>query len=247
MRAVASLLVSVLLLTGCTVSYFLPSQEPGEIAASFEGTYTEPVAASYYVHVPESYAQDSDPVPLMLFLHGAGERGDDLTKVKGHGPPKLASQDASFPFLVVSPQVPENQWHDPETLITLIDQVASDYNVDEDRIYLTGLSMGGHGTWQLAGRFPDRFAAIVPICGWGSRYEARSIARAKLPTWVFHGAQDRVVLLRESEHMVEMMQRAGLDPKFTVYPDAGHDAWTPTYDNPELYEWLLSHRRSDRD
>ena len=131
-----------------------------------------------------------------------------------------------------------------DVLTNLLDDIVARYDVDTDRIYLTGLSMGGYGTWALASKYPDRFAAIVPICGGGKRFMAHRIK--DMPVWAFHGAKDSVVPLRESEEMVEAINARGGNAKLTIYPDAGHDSWTKSYENPELYDWLLEHRRSSR-
>ena len=181
---------------------------------------------------------------MILFLHGAGERGDDLDKVKVHDPPKLIEKGESLPFIVVSPQCPEGKWWDVETLTVLLDEITANYRVDEDRLYLTGLSMGGFGTFSLASEHPERFAAIAPVCGGGNRLMQWTLKG--MPAWVFHGGKDTVVLPSESERMVEMFKKQGNEVRFTVYPDAGHDSWTETYNNPELYEWFLAHRSSDR-
>ncbi len=180
----------------------------------------------------------------MLFLHGAGERGDDLELVKKHGPPKLIEAGQDFPFIVVSPQAPAEQWWSTVFLDALLQEITATYRVDMDRVYATGLSMGGFGTWDLAMTFPDRFAAIAPICGGGNAYSVCVIK--DLPIWNFHGAKDPVVPLARSQEMVDALQRCSGDVRFTIYPDAGHDAWTETYDNPALYEWLLAHRRQPR-
>ena len=181
--------------------------------------------------------------PLMVFLHGAGERGSDLKKVKVHGPPKIVENKKDFPFILVSPQCPEDVWwpEKVEVLIALVDDITGRYKVDKKRIYLTGLSMGGYGTWALAAQYPDRFAAIAPICGGGSR--VMSFNLKDVPIWVFHGAKDRVVPIKESEEMVKAIRKLGGDVKFTIYPDAGHDSWTETYNNQELYDWFLEHRK----
>ena len=202
-------------------------------------------ALDYLLHVPPSYDAAGDSVPLLLFLHGAGERGTDLERVKLHGPPKLIAAGVPFPAIVVSPQLPEGTWwriHVSE-LLALLDDIATRYNVDQDRVYVTGLSMGGFGTWSLAAYTPNRFAAIVPICGGGEPYWAKRFAH--VPTWVFHGAKDRGVPLNRSQEMVDALKKHGGNPKLRVYPEAGHDAWTDTYDNPELYDWLLQQKRSD--
>jgi len=216
----------------------------GQQARRFRKEITKVVSLKYQLFLPSKYGADKKTQwPLMLFLHGAGERGNDVEKVKKHGPPKLVARRKAFPFVVVSPQCRENGRWDPDELMALIDDVVGRYRIDEDRIYVTGLSMGGYGTWTLAGAYPDRFAAIAPICGGGMRFSARSIAQAKLPTWVFHGGKDRTVPIEESQRMVDMMERFEGDVKFTIYPKAQHDSWTETYNNPELYKWFLSHRR----
>jgi predicted peptidase len=127
-------------------------------------------------------------------------------------------------------------------LNSLLDDLVSRYRIDKQRIYVTGLSLGGFGTWSLAAAYPDRFAAIAPICGGGNPEDAASIAH--LPVWVFHGAKDKVVSIEKSEEMVAALKKVGSDVKFTVYPDAGHNSWTATYENPELYEWFLEHTLS---
>ena len=216
---------------------------PGQQSA---GTLDRPaqVKLDYLLYLPSGY--DSEPSwPLLLFLHGAGERGDDLELVKKHGPPKRIAQGKEFPFIVVSPQCPAGRWWQPQELVVLLDEIAENYRVDQDRIYVTGLSMGGFGTWALAAYSPDRLAAIVPICGGGERYWARMFAH--VPAWVFHGAKDPAVPLERSETMVESVKKQGGEAKLTVYPEAGHDSWTETYDNPELYQWLLQQKRTKRE
>lgn len=209
----------------------------------FEKDVTVKVRLKYLLFLPEGYASSDKPWPLLLFLHGAGESGDDLARVKTHGPPKIVETKKDFPFIVVSPQSPGRGWN-PEALNALLDEVVAKYRVDRNRIYLTGLSMGGFGTWELAAAHPERFAALVPICGGGN---PASAARLKdMPIWVFHGAKDRAVPLERSEVMVKAVKQAGGNVKFTVYPDAAHDSWTATYDNPELYKWLLQQNRTAR-
>lgn len=220
---------------------------PGQQARRLRQEITRVVTLNYLLFLPSKYPADGKQQwPLMLFLHGAGERGNDLDRVKKHGPPKLVARRKAFPFVVASPQCrPDERWR-PEDLTVLLDDLVKRYRIDEDRIYVTGLSMGGYGTWALAGASPERFAAIAPICGGGQRADARAIAQAKLPTWVFHGAKDQTVPLEESQRLVDIMKRYDGDPQFTIYPKARHDSWTATYANPKLYEWLLSHRRGDR-
>jgi predicted peptidase len=178
---------------------------------------------------------------LLLFLHGAGERGADLKGVRRHGPPKLIEQGQEFPFIVVSPQCPDGEWWRAEVLAALLDEIERRYRVDSRRIYATGLSMGGFGTWALAITYPDRFAAIAPICGGGHPW---AVARIKnVPVWAFHGTADKVVPCRRSQEMVDALRRAGGTVRFTRYPGVDHDSWTATYANPKLYEWFLQHQR----
>ena len=201
------------------------------------------VTMDYLIYLPKDYA-DKDTWPLMLFLHGAGERGDDLNRVKVHGPPKLIAAGKEFPMIVVSPQCPSDHWWRPNELNALLDEIVEKYKVDQDRIYVTGLSMGGFGTWSLAAYAPERFAALVPICGGGEVISARRISH--LPVWAFHGAKDSVVPLSASETMVDALRKAKSNVKFPIYPEADHDSWTETYDNPELYTWLLQQKRTAR-
>jgi uncharacterized Ntn-hydrolase superfamily protein/predicted esterase len=208
-----------------------------------EATITKKVSLQYLLFLPDGYSKDDDKQwPLILFLHGAGERGDDLARVKVHGPPKIVESRRDFPFIVVSPQCPRGSWWSNDELIVLLDSVIEKHAVDADRVYLTGLSMGGFGTWSLAGHAPERFAAIAPICGGGSVIDIRGLRR--MPVWAFHGARDRTVPVAESTRLVEALQARGNDrAKITVYPEAGHDSWTESYNNEELYRWFLSHRR----
>ena len=199
----------------------------------------------YLLFLPESYAQSANQeFPLILFLHGAGERGSDLDSVKRHGIPKIVETNPDFPFIAVSPQCPEDSWWTSElhTINGLIEEVVEKYQVDTSRIYLTGLSMGGFGTWSLASMYPERFAAIAPVCGGG---EVRQILRSlvEMPIWTFHGQKDDVIPFSRSEEIVTALKKHGSSIKFTIYPEAGHDSWTKTYDNPELYKWFLKHSR----
>lgn len=199
------------------------------------------VQMGYLLYLPKDYDKQ-EKWPLVMFLHGAGERGDNLDLVKVHGPPKLAAAGKDFPFILVSPQCPKDMWWEPIELVALLDDLGSKYKVDADRVSVTGLSMGGFGAWRLAAYAPQRLAAIAPVCGGGEPYWARQFAH--LPVWAFHGAKDNVVPQERSTAMVEALKKEKATPKFTVYPDAGHDSWTETYNNPELYAWLLAQKRA---
>ena len=231
-----------LLLIGCAQmekSKMSPLPPGSQHSQTFEKTVTKTLSCNYLLFLPEDYSKKKQRWPLIMFLHGAGERGSDLNKVKVHGPPKIVENQKDFPFIVVSPQCPEDDWWTDkvEVLINLLDDIVARYKVDTERIYLTGLSMGGYGTWSLASAHPERFAAIAPICGGGKRFMAMRLK--DIPVWVFHGAKDKTVPLKESEEMVNAIRNRGGNAKFTIYPDAGHNSWTETYNNQKLYDWFL--------
>lgn len=185
---------------------------------------------------------DANRVPLLLFLHGGGEGGDDLEKIKRHGPPKLIEDGKEFPFYVLSPQNPsEHQFWDDQVIIRLLDSVIGQYPIDADRIYLAGLSRGAFGAWRLAIQNPDRFACLLAICGGGDAPYVRRISH--LPTRVAHGAKDDAIPISESQQMVDALRAAGGDVEFTVYPDATHDVWTRTFADDGLYQWMIAQRR----
>jgi len=200
------------------------------------------VTLDYLLFLPQGY-EEKDAWPLMLFLHGAGERGDDLELVKTHGPPKIVETKQDFPFILVSPQCERGRWWESIELTALLDEIVAKYKVDTDRIYVTGLSMGGFGTWSLVARTPTRFAAIAPICGGGERHWAKRFAH--VPVWAFHGGKDRLIPPERSQAMVDALNKHGGNAKLTIYPEAEHNSWTATYDNPELYDWLLQQKRRD--
>ena len=195
----------------------------------------------YLLFLPHGYQSGGKDWPLLLFLHGAGERGTDLEVVKKHGPPKVVESNRDFPFIVVSPQCPSNERWQPSVLLQLMDHLVATHRVDPKRIYVTGLSMGGYATWSLCTTAPERFAAAVPICGGGKATEA--IRLKDLPLWVFHGAHDPIVSLHQSEEMVQAVQSAGGNVKFTVYTEGGHDSWSETYANQAVFDWLLEQRQ----
>lgn len=240
-------------LAACTVpeAPAAPAPAPMQTAEQFQFKQTLSAKVNYLRFLPKGYSAKAERRwPLILFLHGAGERGTDIWKVATHGPAKNVTGETDFPFIIVSPQCPEHQVWSNDVLLALLDEITARYAVDTNRVYLTGLSMGGYGTWALGLAHPEKFAAIVPICGGGQMISVILSSRDKGPAlkslgvWAFHGGKDPVVPLEESQRMVDALKKAGLpDVKLTVYPEAGHDSWTETYKNPELYDWLLKHER----
>jgi predicted peptidase len=209
---------------------------------------TQSVQMNYLLYVPEAYGKDlQQKWPLILFLHGRGERGDDLELLKKHPLPKTLEQQADFPFIVVSPQHPLDgySWSDMiDPLNALLDQIQATYLVDPKRIYLTGLSMGGYGAWGFALRYPGRFAAVVPIAGGyeGSRGVPDNICELRdVPIWAFHGGGDTIVPPSASEVLVEALKACGGNVRFTLYPETDHEeSWIRAYADPDLYQWLAA-------
>lgn len=194
---------------------------------------------NYLVFFPNKYKESTkEKWPLIVFLHGAFERGDNPDILKREALPKFASKK-EFPFVIVAPQCPENSHWIAENVMQVTNKIISNYSIDKARIYLTGLSMGGFATWQIASRFPDKFAAIIPICGGGNPGYVHKLVN--LPIWAFHGEKDRVIPLRQSIDMVNAVNEKGGNAILTVYPHAYHDSWTETYENKNIYEWLLQH------
>jgi len=216
-----------------------------QIPSQFRATVSRDLSLDFLLQLPEGYdaPENADKKwPLLVFLHGAGERGTDLEQLKKHGPPKLIEAGHRFPAIVISPQCPADSWWTSEPVLELIDHAEKTHRVDPSRLYLTGLSMGGYGSWHFASLAPHRFAAVVPVCGGGVPYHMRKLT--SLPIWVFHGQKDAVVPLEESDRLVKALEKNGNpNVKFTVYPEAGHDSWTAAYDTPELWEWLFAQQR----
>ena len=200
----------------------------------------------YQLFLPRGYQADGKANwPLLIFLHGSGERGDDVARVKVHGPPKIADRDPAFPFILVSPLLGTDQDWDIARLDRLLDYIIRTYRVDPARIYLTGLSRGGHATWRWAMAEPHKFAAVAPVAGRGD--PATACALKDKPVWAFHGDRDDVVVPEGSFAMQRAIRACGGTARLTIYPDLGHNAWDPAYDDPALYLWLLKQRLPAKD
>ena len=249
-----------------------PDPDLMQTRQKFQTQSTKKTELGYLLYLPPGYdAKATKQWPVILFLHGAGERGTNLAQVAVHGPPKLVKKVPPVPktetdearksreaatklaaenFIVVSPQCAVGERWNAEDLLALLDSVIASHKADTRRVYLTGLSMGGYGSWALLAKAPERFAAVAPICGGGNTIDILLASRTKsdalksLPVWAFHGGKDSVVPPSESERMIAALKKAGVkELELTVYPEAGHDSWTATYSNPKLYEWFLAHER----
>lgn len=204
------------------------------------------INVGYYVFLPENYDANKK-YPLVLFLHGAGERGDGSKKklplVCVNALPKYAEEGEEYPFILLCPQCPENiVWNNIVlTLKALVDKIAAQYSADPDRIVCTGLSMGGFGTWEMGVTYPDFFAAIAPVCGGGFSWRAALLK--DMPVWAFHGDADNVVPISYSETMVEAIKKSGGNVKFTVFPGVNHNSWDSAYQTTDVVKWLTEQRK----
>ena len=257
----ALLLATLMLIFAPTAAMAGPATGSGHFVArelAFEGH-----TFRYQVFVPAARA--AQPRPLVLFLHGSGERGDDGVKPTEAGVgPWLKQNMDSFPALVVFPQVPDDEeWRgrNARMALAVLDRARDEFDADPKRIYLTGLSMGGYGSWELALTRPDQFAALVPICGalLAPRDErpgllvdqvagstdpyADTVQRLrKVPTWIFHGGRDDVVPPEDDRALAQASAHQGVGFRYTEYPDTGHNAWDPTYRNPAMWQWMFEQR-----
>ncbi len=240
-RTPGRLLNRILILTlvagliGCAPTLLHPGEQRSVLAPQARGY-------PYLLFVPARSAvtRNAKP-PLLIFLHGSGERGADIDKVKVHGPPRLVETRSDFPFVTLSPLLEADGDWEVQKLDAMLRQVRHKVRFDPTRVYLTGLSRGAHGTWRWGTAEPGLFAAIAPVSGRGDPSQACSLR--DLPVWAFHGDSDTVVDPVGSTAMVNAVNACGGHALITLYPMTGHDAWTRTYDNPELFSWFLSHQR----
>jgi predicted peptidase len=227
-----------------------PLAPPAPVA---EGQHAEapvvPGGLPYLLFIPAGYnASTSERWPLLIFLHGSGERGTNLDLIKNHGPPQIADHDPAFPFVVISPQLPaaaneDDLWPIP-ALDALADHALRTLRIDPSRVYVTGLSLGGMASWAWAAAEPQRFAAIAPV---SADADVRTACSLKdTPIWDFHGDRDDVLDPKGDFAMVEAVRACGGHPRLTIYPDTGHSAWEGAYADPALWLWLLEQRRPNR-
>ena len=210
----------------------------------FLTSLTIPVSLKYNIYYPDNYYDSDTTFPLVLFLHGAGERGSDLSLVEKHGIPKMINNGEDFPFITIAPQCPKNQWwSEPlyvKTLILLVEDIIRSNKIDIGRIYATGLSMGGYGTLAIAKERPDLFSAIIPVCG---GMDTTDIERLKdIPIWLFHGDEDKVVPVENSELIYDLLKPMNPDIKITIYKGVNHNSWDMTYNDKKIYDWILKYK-----
>lgn len=258
-----------------------PQKRPQNLRLeSFHSTLTH-TTRHYWLYLPRAYGSDKRRWPVMLFLHGGGERGEDPELVLKHGPIQEAANGRDLPFLLLAPQMPgrpprarpipmperwpddvrapmrrqtlglaqpwgplgpPNGWHESQQdLLQIVDRTLSKYRADPDRVYLTGLSYGGYGAWYMASHYPERWAAVAPICGAGELDQVQQIGST--PVWVFQGGRDELVRPEWTLATADALDQAGGDVRVTVHEDLGHDCWTRVYGGQDLYDWLLSHKR----
>ena len=216
-------------------------------SSTFTSKITLKVSLQYNLYLPNNYYDTSDDYPLVLFLHGAGERGDSLDMVETHGIPKLIKNGKDFPFITLAPQCPRFQyWPEPvnvKALIQLVEKIITQFRIDHNRVYSTGLSMGGFGTLAIAKERPDLFAGIIPVCGGVDTTNIKNLKT--MPIWLFHGAEDEVVPVRNSKIVYQTLKKINPKIYLTIYPDINHNSWDMTYDNTDIYDWLLKNRKYD--
>lgn len=232
------LMTSPALLGACAA---LPPTPPQSLAAGEQRPW-QIGGERMWVWLPREYTQRGERWPLLVFLHGSGERGTDLQKVKVHGPPMWAARGTAYPLVLVSPQLEDDASWQPERLHRLLQALQSTLNVDRKRSLATGLSLGGHGVWNWASAYPRDLAAIAPVCGFGDPAAVK--AMREVPVRAYHGAADPVVPLAAQQACVDALRAAGGHATLTVYPGVGHDSWTPAYQDPELLPWLLAQRQT---
>jgi predicted peptidase len=229
------------LLVAITLCFTFSGFAQKDESASFKTEITVKKQLGYALHVPENAKKEKKP--LIIFLHGSGEKGTDIEMVKVHGPFKYLKTHKLDAY-VLAPQCPENEYWDEEVLYRLVQKVVKDNNIDEKRIYLTGLSMGGWGAWNLAIAHPDMFAALVPIAGFVDRVPMIENCKiGEIPTRIFHGLMDDVVDVNYSVTIYKKLKPCAKDIELTIFDDANHDSWTRVYDNPEIYEWMLQQKK----
>ncbi|NDJ78509.1 MAG: phospholipase [Chloroflexi bacterium] len=265
-RTIAAILIVTLVLVGVPESRADGPETTGTLTAQSvtiahsvavpgQNQYATETELNYWLYLPEADDRDADELwPLVLFLHGRGERGDDLEVLKQYGPPMMIEDGADFPFILAAPLCSADfYWPEvPDLLMGLIEHLQTNHAIDPDRIIFTGLSMGGAGTWALASTYPEVPAAIVPIASFYPDPQSGMIGAvpenichlAEVPAWVLHGDADDAMPLYNGQVIVEALEACGGDVRFTILVGADHAAsWERAYADPELFAWMMEQRR----
>jgi predicted peptidase len=212
-----------------------------DIAGTVKTEVVKKKSIQYALHIPEN---SKDKKPLIIFLHGAGERGTDIEKVKVHGPFKYLQTNVLDAY-ILAPQCAENEYWDADSLYELVLKIQKEHNIDDSRIYLTGLSMGAWGAWNLATAHPEKFAALVTIAGAVDRVVLLENKKlASMPIKIFHGLLDDVVDMNYSVMMYKRLKASNGNVTLTIFDDANHDSWSRVYDNKEIYEWMFKQTKN---
>lgn len=223
--------VYILMFIICLYIFILPQENP-----------KPKIKCNYLLYLPESYQNDTAAIPLLIYLHGGSHRGNDLNKLKGYGLPSLIDKGHNYNFIIASPQCPDTTyWSRVDWFDSLYNELTSKYRIDKNRVYVTGISMGGYGAWHAAMDFPDKIAAIVPLCGGCN--DSLEICRINhIPVWTFHGTADTTIRINETECLVNRLNNCNGNVRFTRIENAGHDI-TYIFEKQEIYNWLLEQRR----
>ncbi|MCH8192619.1 MAG: dienelactone hydrolase family protein [Planctomycetes bacterium] len=241
-RFVLYAIVALLLMIQTSTSQAAEPSPGKQVEQSFQ---VDGVQVPYLLYLPKDYKKGGDPLPMMLFLHGRGESNGPLSIVAKWGPPSMVARGDTLTYILISPQCPKKDRWSSETqqqrVLKLLEAMTSKFNGDKRRTYLTGLSMGGYGSWALAASQPHRFAAIAPICGKGDPSQASKMIN--IPIWAWHGDNDSAVDFQHSVKMVEAIKAAGGQKvRFTTLEGIGHNSWSAAYATPQLFKWFDQHK-----
>jgi len=206
------------------------------------------VSYNYLLYLPKDYSTCIKKYPLVIYLHGGSQKGNDLNKLKEYGLPYLVDKGQNFNFIIASPQCPDNKyWSTDDWFDSLYSDLTTKYQIDTNRVYLTGISMGGYGTYIAAMDFPDKFAAIVPLCGGINDSDTLRVCNlSKIPIWTFHGTADDNILISETERIVNRLKLCGGNIKFTRLKNEGHGIQYLYEKEPQIYKWMLKHKKNSR-
>jgi predicted peptidase len=222
--------------TICLIWTFLPAETTAQTSSKSREKY------NYLLYLPKDYAAKKANYPLVIYLHGGSQKGQDLAKLKIYGLPYLVDKGQNFDFIIASPQCPDGKfWSTDNWFEPLYNELINKYRIDPKRVYLTGISMGGYGTWQTAVAYPDKFAAIMPLCG-GCDDSTQICQIKKLPVWTFHGIADDLISISETDRLVKRLAQCGNQVKFTRLENVGHNIQY-LYEDRSLYDWLLKQHK----